>query len=218
MVIDILIAAVILLSMISGYRRGFLGTFLRTFGWLISAAGAWLAMPYISVFLAEHTGIYDAVRDRAAAILTPDKENFFLNLFNTGTDSLIDEASDYIAQLSFSVLVFTAALFIIRIIISVVSHAFDNDGDSVIGFINAAAGMFIGFLRGVLISLILTALLFPALSLLNEDRADILSEQIDNSKSVSVICAVIPMDEIFIRESPADKDTGPVAYTGDSIL
>lgn len=218
MVIDILIAAVILLSMISGYRRGFLGTFLRTFGWLISAAGAWLAMPYISVFLAEHTGIYDAVRDRAAAILTPDKENFFLNLFSTGTDSLIDAASDYIAQLSFSVLVFTAALFIIRIIISAVSHAFDNDGNSVIGFINASAGMFIGFLRGVLISLILTALLFPALSLLNEDRADILSEQIDNSKSVSVICEVIPMDEIFIRESPADKDPGPVAYTGDSIL
>ena len=71
--------------------------------------------------------------------------------------------------------------------------------------------MFIGFLRGVLFSLVVTVLLFPALSLLNEDRAEILSEQIENSKSVSVICELIPMDEIFIIKDPADKEPGPVA-------
>ena len=71
--------------------------------------------------------------------------------------------------------------------------------------------MFIGFLRGVLVSLVVTVLLFPALSLLNEDRAEILSEQIENSKSVSVICELIPMDEIFIIKAPADKEPGPVA-------
>lgn len=208
MVIDVSIAALILISMISGYRRGFLGTFLRTFGWLISAVGAWFAMPYISDFLLEHTGIYDTVRERTAAILSPDTESFFMNVFRSGTDSLINEAADFIAQISFSVLVFAAALILIKIILSFLSHSFDEDS---IGFINATAGMFIGFLRGVLVSLVVTVLLFPALSLLNEDRAEILSEQIENSKSVSVICELIPMDKIFIIKAPADKEPGPVA-------
>lgn len=208
MIIDISFAVIVLISMLAGYRRGFAGTFIKTFGWIISAAGAWFSQPYVSKFLTENTGFYDEIKERILTILISETDSALPDVFTVFFENAAEETADRLAQISFTVLVFIAVLLVIRIVLNIIAGFFSRDRDSVIGFINATAGMFIGIIRGVLISVILSLLMIPSLTLLPESSSQVLADQISGSKTMAAVYELFPADGLF-RDMP-QNDGKPV--------
>ena len=63
-VLTVIVLLLILGFVLNGYRRGFIKTFASMFFFLLAAVLVYLATPYISQFLKEHTPVYEIVVDK----------------------------------------------------------------------------------------------------------------------------------------------------------
>ena len=60
---DIIIGLLILLSIITGYAKGFIRTFLHAIGWILSIVLAFVWSPKVQEWLLAHTKVYDNMNE-----------------------------------------------------------------------------------------------------------------------------------------------------------
>lgn len=203
MVIDVILGLIVLISMFAGYRRGFFSTFIHIFGWLIAVAGAWYAKPYVVDFIRDNTSLQGRLQERIASIITPDPEaamSFFPEIFKDNIESAIGTAAGQIAESAFSVLCFIVLVLAVKIILVMIARIFERENDdSVIGFFNSTLGMCLGLLRGAIIVVIITAFLFPLLSTMSQDIAQVISDNLDSSRFAKIIYDNNPITQYINR-------------------
>lgn len=205
MISDISICIIILISMIMGYRKGLIGTLVHTFGWIIALVGAWFSLPYASEFLRDRTEIYESILSRTTEVLSPSSESFMPEIITENINDLVSSIAEHISDAIYSVIVFIAAAILIRIVLLLLSKLFDGERDTAIGFVSGVSGMLLGLLRGVIIVVILTALLFPGMSLMSSDTSEKISSDLDDSRIAILLYENNPIVE-YIAEKDKTKD------------
>lgn len=192
--VDGLIVIIVIFTIIQGYRRGFVHTFIHTVGWILAVVLGFIWYPHVIGFLKEKTGFYDAIRARIAERVAENAGNTADSVM-TGIpevirdllDKAIDSATNAIAvslsenltNLIFNIIGFLAVAAAIKLFLMVLTFLFSKEKNGgFIGGIDGFFGLLAGALKGVILIYILLALMVPVTSL---SGSSFLIDQLDGS-------------------------------------
>lgn len=191
MFFDIFIAALMLTSMIMGYRMGFIASLLKAFGWLIALVISVFLHPILVVFLKNALNINVIIANHLKNMVDSgfDIETFshlFPKLLLSGFDNLASSAIDIwamgVANLIVNILCLMIVTFLIKGLFALISKiASKNDDENVIGFINSLFGMIFGFVKGFLVVSIILCLFLPFTALAGPKISEAATDQLDRS-------------------------------------
>lgn len=191
MFFDIFIAALMLTSMIMGYRMGFIASLLKAFGWLIALVISVFLHPILVVFLKNTLNINVIIANHLKNMVDSgfDIEAFshlFPKLLLSGFDNLSSSAIDIwamgVANLIVNILCLMIVTFLIKGLFALISKiASKNDDENVIGFINSLFGMIFGFVKGFLVVSIILCLFLPFTALAGPKISEAATDQLDRS-------------------------------------
>lgn len=191
MFFDIFIAALMLTSMIMGYRMGFIASLLKAFGWLIALVIGVFLHPILVVFLKNALNINVIIANHLKNMVDSgfDIETFshlFPKLLLSGFDNLASSAIDIwamgVANLIVNILCLMIVTFLIKGLFALISKiASKNNDEHVIGFINSLFGMIFGFVKGFLVVSIILCLFLPFTALAGPKISEAATDQIDRS-------------------------------------
>ena len=191
MFFDIFIAALMLTSMIMGYRMGFIASLLKAFGWLIALVISVFLHPILVVFLKNALNINVIIANHLKNMVDSgfDIEAFshlFPKLLLSGFDNLSSSAIDIwamgVANLIVNILCLMIVTFLIKGLFALISKiASKNDDENVIGFINSLFGMIFGFVKGFLVVSIILCLFLPFTALAGPKISEAATDQLDRS-------------------------------------
>lgn len=191
MFFDIFIAALMLTSMIMGYRMGFIASLLKAFGWLIALVISVFLHPILVVFLKNAFNINVIIANHLKNMVDSgfDIETFshlFPKLLLSGFDNLASSAIDIwamgVANLIVNILCLMIVTFLIKGLFALISKiASKNNDEHVIGFINSLFGMIFGFVKGFLVVSIILCLFLPFTALAGPKISEAATDQLDRS-------------------------------------
>lgn len=191
MFFDIFIAALMLTSMIMGYRMGFIASLLKAFGWLIALVIGVFLHPILVVFLKNALNINVIIANHLKNMVDSgfDIETFshlFPKLLLSGFDNLASSAIDIwamgVANLIVNILCLMIVTFLIKGLFALISKiASKNNDENVIGFVNSLFGMIFGFVKGFLVVSIILCLFLPFTALAGPKISEAAADQLDRS-------------------------------------
>jgi uncharacterized membrane protein required for colicin V production len=192
--LDILILLIVILSMTFGYRRGFFGTVLRTFGWLLSIIAAIVAYPYATEWLSEHTDIYNNIRSgleerfsmhlsAKTGELTEDIPDMLAKAADTLASTFAVSLAEGVAAVCFGVFVYLVLVFAIKLFASLLSFLFSKRSrrKGILSGIDGFLGLVFGAVRGVLVVFLLLALMLPVSLFISESANAAVSDALFSS-------------------------------------
>lgn len=192
--VDGIIAIIVILAIVEGYRRGFVHTFIHTVGWILAVILGFVWYPHVIKFLKEKTGFYDSVHGRIADRIAENTTNaadsatsgipeVIRDLLDKAIDSAADalavSMSDSLTSLLINIIGFLAVAAAIKLFLMCLTFLFSKEKNGgFIGGVDGFFGLLAGALKGVILVYILLALMVPVTSL---SGSTFLMEQLDGS-------------------------------------
>jgi uncharacterized membrane protein required for colicin V production len=179
--LDVLIVVIFVLSTVSGYRRGFVNTFVHTLGWLMSLVLGFVWYPKLSGFLLEKTDVYDSVHKKIAERVSehssaatdpvsdalPDILKTFLG---KAEETIASVLADGLSGFIFQLISFLLVVIAIRMLFLLLSSLFSKKhNEGLIGFGDGLMGLVAGSIKGIVLIHLLLALMVPMISLSSGD-------------------------------------------------
>jgi uncharacterized membrane protein required for colicin V production len=72
---DGVIVVILIFTIVQGFRRGFIHTFVHTAGWLLAVVLGFVWYPRILDYLKNQTGIYNSIHDKITARITENADS-----------------------------------------------------------------------------------------------------------------------------------------------
>lgn len=192
MIFDILILIILVLTMVFGFRRGFVYSFIHTLGLIGSLVAAFIFARPAQKLLSENTQldenfyntIFDNVASSLDSMLTP--ADTLPLILSTKVDAAANDTAAIIAQnlTDFATLIisFLAIFIVIKLICYIIISIFSRrNNDGFVGFFDGLLGLIAGLIKGVLIVFVFLALLAPGMNLMSPASAEILMTALENS-------------------------------------
>lgn len=171
MVLDIIILAIIVLSIVFGYRAGFVVTLANTIGWIGSFIAAQFLQPHVKTFILAHTTLYEKLQGSFVAkgkgnisgiesnlTVFPEKMRDTMGgIIKQGADG----GSHIMANALVVVISFVIAVVLVKLILFVFVRLFSKRYRSNAVSTDTVLGVVIGALKGIVISLVFALILVP---------------------------------------------------------
>ncbi|MCQ4636612.1 CvpA family protein [Anaerovorax odorimutans] len=192
MFLDIIVAVILILTMVSGFRKGFIYTFTHTLGWLGAMVAAFIFSSPLRQLASERTQIdeqiYRAFYDKlslSSDSLSASTDTFPL-ILGKGIDTAATEAADAIAarltELTMTVLCFLAILLAVKVILFFLTIALSKrQNKGFTGFLDGLLGLVAGMIRGIIFVFIFLALLLPVVNLVSPASTQLILDSLDAS-------------------------------------
>ncbi len=192
--VDGIIAIIVIFTIVQGYRRGFVHTFIHTVGWILAVILGFVWYPHVIGFFKEKTGFYDSVHGKIAERIAENTQNAagsatsgIPDVVRDLLDKAIDSAanaiavsiSDSLTNLIFNIIGFLAVAVAIKLVLMTLTYLFSKEKNGgLIGGADGFFGLLAGALKGVILVYILLALMVPVTSL---SGSTFLIDQLDGS-------------------------------------
>jgi len=179
--IDGIIAIILLVTIVQGFRRGFVQTFVHALGWLLAVVLGFVWYPQMVDFLKNKTAFYTAVHDKISDRITANAEtavetamkgipdvirDFLQKAVDTATDALAGTMADSLSNLIFNIIGFLLVAFLIKILLLFITVVFSKEKSfGIIGGVDGFFGLLAGAAKGILMVYILLALMVPIISI-----------------------------------------------------
>jgi len=196
MVLDILVILIIALAGFLGYRKGFVHTLIHTVGWVGAVVLAYLLVPRGVEYAQKNTGLYESLNSAVTK-----KFDVSLNAIDVTTNSLPDSISSMIDEYSTdiiggiadqvtaifgTILVFVILFVIIKVLLWLILLFFSKEyNDGIVNFADGLFGMLLGFLRGVILVLVILAAMLPLVNLMSTGLTEGITNQLAHSHLAS---------------------------------
>ncbi len=200
--IDFAAAAILIIAIFRGDRRGLVRSFVGVFGWLVSIIAGFILYPDLLAILDERTGIrnaihskilyfaklrlveesgFDANSDTAGLIMEALKENAG-SVYNTAAETVAAPVVDMMMKS----IAIVCIMLLIRLAFGIITMLFsliaDNNGPA--SFLNSVGGMAFGVLEGAVIIYILILFLIFVTVIGN---FGVVADQLSNSVCFSLL-------------------------------
>lgn len=192
MFLDIVVVAILVLTMVSGFRRGFIYTFTHTLGWVGSMVAAFVFAAPLRDFAAEKTQldqwIYDAFYDKfslSAEALRSTSDTLPL-ILGRGIDTAASEAAQTVStrltELTMTIACFIAILLAVKILVYLLTLTISKRrSKGFVGFVDGLLGLVAGMIRGIIFVFIFLALLLPVVNLVSPESTQLILDSLDAS-------------------------------------
>lgn len=186
--LDIALGLILLLSLYSGYRRGFTESFLHTVGWVLAVVLGFVWTPMVAAFLRANTGIEDGLRTTLSERLSQSASAS--EVLNGVPDVLRDYVSDAasvvqsravenLIAIVITLLALLCIILCIRLVFFLITVAFSKKKrGGLIALSDGVLGMVFGAARGALVICVLLAFFLP---IANFFKAGLLLDQLHES-------------------------------------
>lgn len=182
LIIDVIITAIMLVCLISGFRRGFARTLIGTLGWLVALVAAFFAADPVRNIVKEQTEIYDSIYAKTFEHFNgPADEaltyfNTLPDIINKGVSDLASSAADTVANafadLILLIFCFSAVFILLKLLLFLILRSLaKRKRAGFIGFFDGVAGLAAGTVKGAVIVFALLALLMPAVNFVTPENA-----------------------------------------------
>ena len=191
MVMDILILAVLVLTIFFSMRKGFAMSVAGSFKGFVSLIAAWIFCDDMAAWLMKSsvgTAITEkinrglSVKWESSDIYMALPDLFKENGGNAAAGSLITEGSSKIASLLLTIICFAAIIFLLRVVLSLVGRAFSHRyHDGFAGIMDWILGLFLGIILGVIYVFVFLALIVPVVGLFMPEHCETVMGWLDSS-------------------------------------
>lgn len=192
MIFDIIILIILVLTMVFGFRRGFVYSFIHTLGLIGSLAAALIFRKPVQGLISERTmldenlynTIFDNVSTSLNSILGPtDTLPLILTTkINNAADDTAAAVAQGLTDFALQVISFFAIFIVVKLLCYIIISIFSRrNNDGFVGFFDGLLGLIAGFIKGILIVFVFLALLAPGMNLMSPASAEIFMTALDNS-------------------------------------
>lgn len=213
MIIDICIALFLVICVFIGDRRGFLLSFVNTFGWLFSMGTAYLFRGPFAVYLETRTTMHEDITLKvtefirfrmqmtaADAASGGDAASVIQNASANVLQAAAGKAAGPIGDAVFSILAFILLILGIRIVMYVIEWILKIfiGGDSPIGSLDSILGMLFALVKGCIVAYMILMAMFISSVIGNIDP---LLEQVESSFVFTTMNDVGLVPDVFSEYS-----------------
>lgn len=194
MVLDIIVAIIVLTAMVLGFRKGFAHTFLHTIDWILALVAAVIWSSKLGELIMEKTDFYTTLYNKVEAKFTESFSNatagfdslprIFGDAIDNATSKMAAEMAQTMTDRIFSIICFVLMVLLVKLVIWLIIAVIakkDEDDDSLIGFTDGLAGMLVGFLKGMIITFVVLALMMPVLNMFSPEKIEFVMKSMENS-------------------------------------
>lgn len=191
MIFDLIVAAIIILTMVSGFRHGFVYTFSHTMGWIGAMIAAFFLASPLRTLLSEKTelddSIYSAFLDKfsiSSDALNSSSDTFplIMGQVTQTAENAAEALSERLTELTMLILCFLLVLLAAKVILFFLTIGFSKRSTKgFTGFLDGTFGLLAGFLRGVVFVFLFLALLLPVVNLISPASTDLILRSLDSS-------------------------------------
>ena len=192
MIFDIIILIILVLTMVFGFRRGFVYSFIHTLGLIGSLAAALIFRKPVQGLISERTmldenlynTIFDNVSTSLNSILGPtDTLPLILTTkINNAADDTAAAVAQSLTDFALQIISFFAIFIVVKLLCYIIISIFSRrNNDGFVGFFDGLLGLIAGFIKGILIVFVFLALLAPGMNLMSPASAEIFMTALDNS-------------------------------------
>ncbi|MDR1135384.1 MAG: CvpA family protein [Clostridiales Family XIII bacterium] len=193
MIFDILIAAIVIISMVMGCRTGFFLTVFHSIGWLVSIIAAILLYPAALGFIDARSGfpgdLYDSMTSRlrsnmsvrADDLLGDIPDSIIAPIEKTMRDMAVSLA-DGAASVCFSVIIFLCILLGIKLIVYILTKLVAKaPKKGLLSNMNALLGLLLGGIQGMIIVYVLLGAILPASLIIGKTANNLVEDTLFSS-------------------------------------
>lgn len=192
MVMDILILAVMVLTIFFSMRKGFAMSVVSFFKGVASFIVAWIFCDDLALWLSAKTSISTSITDKINSGLAAKWESsdiyaslpdlFKENGADSAAGSLIAGGSARITGLLLTIISFVAIVFVLRVVLALVGRAFSHqNNEGFAGIMDRILGLLLGSILGILHVFVFLALLLPVAGLFAPDQCPTILGWLDSS-------------------------------------
>ena len=178
MFIDITVAVILILFIFIGDRKGFLRTFISTFGWGITLAGSYFLKEPLESYLSAHTGIKNFITTRVTDYITfrmnmaandgvsADRQGGIASTLRNAADTIAQNTAEQTAQPIADAIFGILTLLLLFIGLRISMYTLESIGtyfcskDRPLRSVNSIFGMIFSMIKGSILSYVLILLLF----------------------------------------------------------
>lgn len=192
MILDIIVAAILILTMVSGFRKGFVYTFTHTLGWLGAMVAALLLSPWLRDLLLKKTQINSHIQESffdnlsvSSDCLSNAADSFPL-IMGKRIDTAVSEAaeilSDKLTAITMIIISFLILFFVIKAVLFLLTIALSRkERKGFTGFFDGVLGLVAGMIRGVIFVFLFLAILLPVVNLISPFSTELVLNSLDSS-------------------------------------
>lgn len=192
MILDIVVGAIVIITMVRGYRHGFIVNALNTCGWIFGLVVSFIISPLFKNFLIDNTqwdeNIYIRVSEKTQEIFTPMQvesglPDIIKGPFTEFTQTMVGNAADSLAT-SLSMLWMSVISFVILTIVCnigfkiLIATGSKKKNRNIVGAVDGFVGLIFGFVKGILYVFIMLALLFPVATIASPETYTMLMDNL----------------------------------------
>lgn len=192
MIIDNIVAAIIIATMVQGYRHGFLRTLIHTVGWIIALAFGFIWSPKLNQYILDNTdfyqSIYSNINKKISTTLSPAEmqgnvPTIIHDSLSKLTTSLAGSISESLSNLLLTVVCFLIITLAIQIILHLLISLLSKErNDGITGFCDGFMGMIFGFIKGIIYVFVVLALMVPVASLAEPNVMTFIMDSLEKSR------------------------------------
>ena len=192
MIFDIIILIILVLTMVFGFRRGFVYSFIHTLGLIGSLAAAFLFRKPVQGLISDNTmldenfynTIFENVSTSLNSVLGPaDTLPLILtDKINAAADDTAAVIAQNLTDFALQIISFFAIFIVVKLLCYIIISIFSRkNNDGFTGFFDGLLGLIAGLIKGLLIVFVFLALLAPGMNLMSPASAEIFMTALDNS-------------------------------------
>lgn len=192
MILDIIILAILIIAMVSGFRKGFMYAFIHTLGWVISIIFGFAGANFLKEQLVLKTmldeNLYATLSERLtlsfdSATSSADSLPLILGqAVDTATTGAAQLLAQQITELTLSILSFALIVIVIKLLCFLLTRLLSRKSNKgFIGFVDGLLGMVAGSIKGVLLVFLFLMMLLPAVNFMAPESTVIVLSALENS-------------------------------------
>jgi len=192
LIFDIIILIILVLTMVFGFRRGFVYSFIHTLGLIGSLVAAFIFAKPVQSLVSEKTmldeNLYNTIFENVSSSLNSmlGPTDTLPLILTTNINAAADGTAAVIAQnltgFAMQVISFLVIFIVVKLICYIIISIFSKrNSDGFVGFFDGLLGLIAGFIKGILIVFVFLALLAPGMNLMSPASAEIFMTALDNS-------------------------------------
>lgn len=214
MIFDIILIAILAVTMVKGFRSGFVYTFIHAVGWLLAVVMGFVWSPKLRTYLLENTKLHDrlheAFLEKFSQSLTFREETMenlpeiIRKAFDDAYAGMTSSLAQTIADVLFTTLCFVIVVAAAKLVLLLITLLFSkrNSDGGITSFTDGVLGLVAGIVHGILIIFFMFALLTVFSGFLSPEMsvkiADSLSESAfakdfyDNNLLLLIVRSFLP--------------------------
>lgn len=191
MVFDIIIGIVLIVTMVFGFRKGFVYSIIHTLGWFGAIVLAFFATGPVRKLAEANTDISDRIYAIFIEKLNISSDSLHVSLeslpplVGQGIDTSMAGAAETLADkltfLTMTLLCFIVTLLVIKAIIFLVTIGISSKKKGFTGAVDGILGLVAGLLRGVIFVFLFLAILVPLANFVSPASTQLIVDSLNGS-------------------------------------